>query len=200
MRSPHRPTTLPATHTPADHSTTQRPPHEQQDTHTEHPKLMNATTTTQTGKPTEIEPNRIDRTEPPATQTGGSPTAATDGELDIPARLPTPETTVYRDAETVIRLLQTQTMDDELAVRVYRVADGVSTGGAAIATDAGRPDHPGLDALPTETRKRVDRVVETAAERFGLQPAQTAGEYGQFRTRWPDRGFDDIIEFAVTLR
>ncbi|MFC7043814.1 hypothetical protein [Halonotius sp. GCM10025705] len=129
----------------------------------------------------------------------GSTTAAVDGELDIPTQPPAPETTVYRDTETVIRLLQTQTMDDKLEVRVYHTDDATTATGATIATDGGQPGHTGLDALPTATRDRVESVVETAAERFDLRPEQTAGEYGHFKTRWTDRGFDGIAEFAVTL-
>jgi len=162
---------------------------------------MNATTTTPTGQPTtQTEPTTADRIDATTTPTAGSPTATTDGDLDIPTQPPAPETTVYRDTETVIRLLQTKTMDDELEVRVYRAADTSLTGGASIATDGGRPEEAGLDALPSEIRKRVDRVVETAAERFGLNPEQTSGGYGQFRTQWTDRGFDGIAEFGVTLR
>ena len=129
----------------------------------------------------------------------GSTTPTEDGELDIPTQPPTPETTVYRDTETVIRLLQTETMDDTLEVRIYHVDDTTTTG-KTVATDGGQSDYAGLDALPTATRDRVESVVETAADRFDLQPEQTAGEYGHFRTRWTDRGFGGIVELAVTLR
>jgi len=167
---------------------------------------MNTTTTTSTGQWTNADPTAAENTdmtpttEPTTTHTAVPTAAATDDELDIPTQPPTPETTVYRDTETVIRLLQTKTMDDALEVRVYRVEDTSLTGGASIATDGGRPEQAGLDALPTVIRERVDRVVETAAERFDLQPEQTNGGYGQFRTRWTDRGFDGIDEFAVTLQ
>ena len=167
---------------------------------------MNTTTTTQTGQPTQTESTAADRREPTTTadrttgHTSEPTTTGTDGDLDIPARLPEPETTVYRDTETVIRLLQTKTMDDEIEVRVYHVEETTLTDGATIATDGGRADSTGLDALPPAIHERVDRVVETAAERFDLRPEQTNGEYGQFRTRWTDCGFDGIDEFAVTLR
>lgn len=134
-----------------------------------------------------------------ATATTTARGSTTDDELDIPMQPPAPETTVYRDTETVIRLLQTKTMDDKLEVRVYHVDDTTTVAGATVATDGGQSGHAGLDALPAATRDRVESVVEAAADRFDLRPEQTTGGYGHFRTRWTDRGFDGIAEFAVTL-
>ena len=128
--------------------------------------------------------------------TGTSATAERPpGELSIPTRLPEPETTIYRDSATVIRLLQTETMADTAEIRLYRAADAnIDEGSTAVATDGGqrRGD---LDALPAATRRRFEAAVDAVAERFDL----AVDDDGRLRARRDDHGRAGILEFAATL-
>ncbi|RJX42270.1 hypothetical protein DM826_11535 [Halonotius aquaticus] len=128
--------------------------------------------------------------------TGTSATAERPpGELSIPTRLPEPETTIYRDSATVIRLLQTETMADTAEIRLYRAADAnIDEGSTAVATDGGqrRGD---LDALPAATRRRFEAAVDAVAEQFDL----TVDDDGRLRARRDDHGRAGILEFAATL-
>jgi len=167
---------------------------------------MNTTTTTQTGQTTQTESTAADRREPTTTadrttgHTSEPTTTGTDGDLDIPTRPPEPETRSTGTLRPSSGCCRRRRLDDEIEYGSTTLRRPPLTDGATIATDGGRADSTGLDALPPAIHERVDRVVETAAERFDLRPEQTNGEYGQFRTRWTDCGFDGIDEFAVTLR
>ena len=114
-------------------------------------------------------------------------------ELSVPPRLPTPETTLYRDSTTVIRLLQTETMADAVEVRLYRADDtSVETPtAAAMATDRGHA----VDGLPAATRERFAAAVEAVADRFDLAVA----DGGRFRARRPDHGARGVLKFATRL-
>jgi len=116
-------------------------------------------------------------------------------ELSIPTRLPEPETTIYRDSTTVIRLLQTETMTDTVEVRLYRAVDAnVNENATAVATDGGQR-RGGLDGLPAATRRRFEAAVDTAAEQFDL----AVDDDGRFRARRDDHGRAGILEFAARL-
>lgn len=120
----------------------------------------------------------------------GSPT----DEVSVPPRLPEPETTIYRDSTTVIRLLQTETMTDAVEVRLYRAADaGTDSASTTMATDGGRRES--LDALPNATRKRFETAVDTVADRFDL----AVDDDGRLRARRDDHGRAGILEFAARL-
>lgn len=129
--------------------------------------------------------------------TAGTSTAAempTD-EVSIPTRLPQPETTIYRDSVTVIRLLQTETMGNTAEIRLYRAADANIDGrSTAITTDGGQ-QRSDLDALPAATRRRFEAAVDGVAERFDL----TVADDGRLRARRDDHGQAGILEFAATL-
>ena len=129
--------------------------------------------------------------------TTGTSTAAelSPDELSIPTRLPEPETTIYRDSTTVIRLLQTEAMADTAEIRLYRAADAsVDEGSPAVATDGGQR-RGGLDTLPAAARRRFEAAVDAVAERFDL----TVDSDGQLRARRDDHGRAGILEFAATL-
>jgi len=126
---------------------------------------------------------------PPAESTTAD--AATD-EVSIPPRLPDPETTIYRDSTTVIRLLQTETMTDAVEVRLYRAA-GTDSASTTMATDGGRRES--LDALPAATRQRFETAVDTVADRFDL----AVDDDGRLRARRDDHGRAGVLEFAARL-
>ncbi|TQQ80566.1 hypothetical protein [Halonotius roseus] len=136
-------------------------------------------------------------TEAPTTETPtvGSTTAdsATD-EVSVPTRLPEPETTIYRDSTTVIRLLQTETMTDAVEVRLYRAADaGTDSVSTTMATDGGRRES--VDVLSAPTRQRFETAVDAVADRFDLAVADD----GRLRARRDDHGRAGILEFAARL-
>ncbi|TQQ81206.1 hypothetical protein EGH24_08735 [Halonotius terrestris] len=144
-----------------------------------------ATTTTETAETTET-----------TTHDGSSASAPTD-EVSIPTRLPDPETTIYRDTTTVIRLLQTETMDETVEIRLYRSDDEAVDHiepDDGTATDGGRSGDSGIAALPEPTRQRFKTAVDAAAERFDL----TRQETGRCRERRP-HGAKGVLEFAARL-
>jgi len=149
------------------------------DTDTSTPSAGSTTTTTATETPT----------------VGSTPVESTPtDEVSVPTRLPEPETTIYRDSTTVIRLLQTETMTDAVEVRLYRAADaGTDSASTTLATDGGRRES--LDALPNATRERFESAVDTVADRFDL----TVDDDGQLRARRDDHGRAGILEFAARL-
>ena len=149
------------------------------DTDTSTPSAGSTTTTTATETPT----------------VGSTPVESTPtDEVSVPTRLPEPETTIYRDSTTVIRLLQTETMTDAVEVRLYRAADaGTDSASTTLATDGGRRES--LDALPNATRERFESAVDTVADRFGL----AVDDDGQLRARRDDHGRAGILEFAARL-
>ena len=126
---------------------------------------------------------------------GSTPVESTPtDEVSVPTRLPEPETTIYRDSTTVIRLLQTETMTDAVEVRLYRAADaGTDSASTTLATDGGRRES--LDALPNATRERFESAVDTVADRFDL----AVDDDGQLRARRDDHGRAGILEFAARL-
>jgi len=149
------------------------------DTDTSTPSAGSTTTTTATETPT----------------VGSTPVESTPtDEVSVPTRLPEPETTIYRDSTTVIRLLQTETMTDAVEVRLYRAADaGTDSASTTLATDGGRRES--LDALPNATRERFESAVDTVADRFDL----AVDDDGQLRARRDDHGRAGILEFAARL-
>jgi len=149
------------------------------DTDTSTPSAESTTTTTATETPT----------------VGSTPVESTPtDEVSVPTRLPEPETTIYRDSTTVIRLLQTETMTDAVEVRLYRAADaGTDSASTTLATDGGRRES--LDALPNATRERFESAVDTVADRFDL----AVDDDGQLRARRDDHGRAGILEFAARL-
>ena len=136
-------------------------------------------------------------TEAPTTETptvGSTSAESMTDEVSIPTRLPEPETTIYRDSTTVIRLLQTETMTDAVEVRLYRAADAdTSVSTTPVATDGGRRES--LDALPNATRERFETAVDAVAERFDL----AVDDDGRLRARRDDHGRAGILEFAARL-
>ena len=157
------------------------------DTDTSTPSAESTTTTTTA---TSIET-------PTAGSTPGESTAAkstpTD-EVSVPTRLPEPETTIYRDSTTVIRLLQTETMTDAVEVRLYRAADAdTDSASTPMATDGGRRES--VDALSAPTRQRFETAVDAVAERFDL----AVDDDGRLRARRDDHGRAGILEFAARL-
>ena len=154
------------------------------DTDTSTPSVESTTTTTATETPT---------TEPPTVGSTTVESTPTD-EVSVPTRLPEPETTIYRDSTTVIRLLQTETMTDAVEVRLYRAADaGTDSASTMMATDGGRRES--LDALPNATQERFETAVDTVADRFDL----AVDDDGRLRARRDDHGRAGILEFAARL-
>ncbi|MFQ3475547.1 hypothetical protein HKK80_04700 [Halonotius sp. F2-221B] len=181
---------------------------------TENPSGASTTTDTTTADGTDpladslatAERARDTDTSPPSTESATTPAtsietppaesttadAATD-EVSIPPRLPDPETTIYRDSTTVIRLLQTETMTDAVEVRLYRAAAGTDSASTTMATDGGRRES--LDALPAATRQRFETAVDTVADRFDL----AVDDDGRLRARRDDHGRAGVLEFAARL-
>lgn len=143
-----------------------------------------------------IETTETATTTETTTHNGSSASAPTD-EVSIPTRLPEPETTIYQDTTTVIRLLQTETMEETVEIRLYRSDDEAVDHiepDDGTATDGGRSGDSGIAALPEQTRQRFKTAVDAAAERFDL----TRQETGRCRERRP-HGAKGILEFAARL-
>ena len=123
------------------------------------------------------------------------------GGLAIPAELPNPEVTLFRDTTSVIRLLRKKRVAGRFELRLYHADD--QSVEHIVPVDSVGPNirkHSHVEALPEEVRRRFEDAVDAVSEQFSLSIERSGDSYGQCRRRRPHHGFCGVLEFGVTLR
>lgn len=147
-----------------------------------------------------------DRSTPPkATATVDEvPASAATSEvagLAIPAELPDPEVTLFRDTTSVIRLLRKKRVPNRFELRLYH-ADDQSVAHIVPVDGSGSTGgtNSRIEALPEVVRRRFEEAVEAVSEQFSMSVNGSGNSYGQCRRRRPQHGFCGVLEFSVTLQ
>jgi len=122
------------------------------------------------------------------------------GGLTMPAELPDPEVTLFRDTTSVIRFLRNRRADDQLELRLYRADDQLVEHIVPVdSSGLNSTNNSCIEALPEVTRLRFKDAVDAVCEQFSLS-TDSDNSYGQCRRRRPHHGFCGVLEFSVTLR
>lgn len=125
-------------------------------------------------------------------------------EIDVPDRLPAPETTLYADSRLVIRLLRRKTTTIEVELRLYCAADHTVDHIVAESdlepTSQARTTASRLTDLPTPTQRLFEAAVDAVTAQFSLHSARPTLEDSICRKRRENHGFCGVLEFGVTLR
>lgn len=141
----------------------------------------------------------------PVQQTSPSePSVPTTPTFDVPASLPTTETTIYRDPTTVIRIRPTASATDELCLTMYRhitpetkhLTPARTSNWREQAVDAS-PNT--VNALPDALYDRYVAAVEELIDRFGLDVVRPATGYGVCHRRHDTVGKHGVVSFQTRL-
>lgn len=132
------------------------------------------------------------------------PRVPLDSTVEIPESVPAAETTVYRDANTVLRIRPTRSSTAVCCLTMYwrltEETQDITPERASHWSDSEFEALPAkVDALPDVIRERYIETVETLTSRFDLSVVRPTSGYGVCHYRLDSVGDHGIAAFETCL-